>query len=175
MDFTITAMPPFSVIGFERELAAAEDIPQYWDEIFETYAAGICVGNPPSDPVEEALVENGVGEFGISVAEGSGGRFRYLIAGHYAGGEVPAGMTVLEIPACDWAVFDCVGPVPETLQRLKARVLTEWLPNEPAYAPALRMVIEWYDSMSGAKTDPAYHSALWLPVKKQEAESPLPR
>ena len=28
--------------------------------------------------------------------------------------------------------------------------------------------IEWYDCMNGEKTDPDYHSAIWIPVKKSE-------
>lgn len=27
--------------------------------------------------------------------------------------------------------------------------------------------IEWYDCMNGEKTDPDYHSAIWIPVKRK--------
>ena len=30
--------------------------------------------------------------------------------------------------------------------------------------------VEWYDCIHGEKTDPDYHSAIWLPVKRKAAE-----
>ena len=27
--------------------------------------------------------------------------------------------------------------------------------------------IEWYDCVNGEKTDPDYHSAIWIPVRKK--------
>lgn len=38
----------------------------------------------------------------------SKGKFTYLIAGKYTGGEVPEGMMLYEFPQGEWAVFDCV-------------------------------------------------------------------
>ena len=28
--------------------------------------------------------------------------------------------------------------------------------------------VEWYDCVNGEKTDPDYHSAIWVPVKRKE-------
>ena len=53
MDYKITPMFPFKVIGFQKvfdnETAYAE-IPKYWDEICEKYAYNVYAGNAPANP-----------------------------------------------------------------------------------------------------------------------------
>ncbi len=170
MDFKITPMFPFKVIGFERQFSnetAYAEIPKFWDEICEKYAANVYAGNKPANPFEQAIVDHCIGEYGVCIDDGSGVTFRYLIAGKYTGGDVPAGMTLYEFPRYDWAVFNCVGPIPEALQSLNTRIFREWLPGNPDYELCGNASVEWYDCVNGEKTDPDYHSAIWLPVKKK--------
>ena len=170
MEYRIAPMFPFRLIGFQREFSndtAQEEIPKFWDEICEKYAANVYAGNPPANPFEKALVDNCVGEYGVCIDDLGADRFRYLIAGKYAGGEVPEGMTVYEFPRSDWAVFDCVGPIPEAIQSLTAAIFREWLPGNPDWELCGSASVEWYDCLRGEKTDPDYRSAVWLPVKKK--------
>ena len=171
MEVKITPMFPFKVIGFQKvfdnENAYAE-IPKFWDEICEKYAANVYAGNAPSNPYEQALMDNCIGEYGICIDDIGGGKFRYLVAGKYTGGDVPEGMIVYEFPRCDWAVFDCIGPIPEALQTVNTRVFSEWLPGNPDYELCGNASVEWYDCVNGEKTDPDYHSAIWVPVRKKE-------
>ena len=95
------------------------------------------------------------------------GKFLYLIAGKYAGGEVPEGMKLYEFPRGEWAIFDCVGPVPNALQSLNTRIFKEWLPGNPDFEISGNANVEWYDCMNGEKTDPDYHSSIWIPVKRK--------
>lgn len=170
MECRITPMFPFRLIGFQKvfdaETALAE-IPAFWDEICEKYAANVYAGNPPANPYEQALADNCIGEFGVCIDDLDDGRFRYLIAGRYAGGEVPDGMILYEFPRSSWAVFNCIGPLPDALQRLNAQVFSEWLPGNPDYELCGNATIEWYDCINGEKTDADYHSAIWIPVKKK--------
>ena len=170
MEVKITPMFPFKVIGFQKvfdnENAYAE-IPKFWDEICEKYAANVYAGNAPSNPYEQALMDNCIGEYGICIDDIGGGKFRYLVAGKYTGGDVPEGMIVYEFPRCDWAVFDCIGPIPEALQTVNTRVFSEWLPGNPDYELCGNASVEWYDCVNGEKTDPDYHSAIWLPIRKK--------
>ena len=168
MDFKVTPMFPFKVIGFQREFSyesAYREIPLYWDEICEKYAANVYAGNAPANPYEQALVDNCIGEFGVCIDDIPGGKFRYLVAGKYTGGPVPEGMAVYEFPRGEWAVFNCVGPIPEALQTLNTRIFREWLPGNPDYELCGNATVEWYDCVNGEKTDPDYHSAIWVPVK----------
>ena len=170
MDYKIAPMFPFKVIGFQNvfdnETAYAE-IPKFWDEICGKYANSVYAGNAPANPYEQALVDNCIGEYGVCIDDIGGGRFRYLIAGKYTGGAVPEGMVVYEFPRNEWAVFDCIGPNPQTLQSVNTRIFSEWLPGNPDYELSGNATVEWYDCINGEMTDPDYHSAIWVPVKKK--------
>ena len=169
MDCKITKMFGMKLIGFQKEFSmenSYEEIPKYWDEICEKYAYNVYAGNPPANACERALIDNCIGEYGVCIDDVGGGRFRYLIAGKYTGGEVPDGMALYEFPMGDWAVFDCIGPIPEALQSLNTRIFKEWLPGNTEYELSGNASVEWYDC-TGEKDDPDYHSAIWLPVKRK--------
>lgn len=173
MDYKIIRMFGFKVIGFAKEFSfdnSYKEIPKYWDEICQKYAANVYAGNPPANPQEKALMDNCIGEFGICIDDGTASdknKFLYLIAGKYTGGEVPEGMMVYEFEPAEWAVFDCVGAIPDALQALNTRIFKEWLPGNEEYTLSGNITVEWYDSMNGEKTDADYHSAIWLPVKRK--------
>ncbi len=149
MDFKIAPMFPFKVIGFQKIFdneTAYTEIPKFWNE---------------------TLVDNCIGEYGVCIDDIGGGKFRYLIAGKYTGGPVPEGMVVYQFPRNEWAVFDCIGPNPQTLQSVNIRIFSEWLPGNPDYELSGNATVEWYDCINGEMTDPDYHSAIWVPVKKK--------
>ena len=170
MDYKIAPMFPFKVIGFQKvfdnETAYAE-IPKFWDEICQKYANNVYAGNTPANPYEQALVDNCIGEYGVCIDDIGGGKFRYLIAGKYTGGDVPEGMVLYEFPQNEWAVFNCVGPNPQTLQSVNTRIFSEWLPGNPEFELSGNATVEWYDCINGEMTDPDYRSAIWVPVKRK--------
>ena len=170
MDYKITTMFPFKVIGFQKEFdmeTAYAQIPKFWDEITGKYAANVFAGNAPANPCEQAVIDYGIGEYGVCIDDLGSSRFRYLIAGKYTGGEVPEGMVVHEFPQSDWAVFNCIGPLPEALQSVNTRIFQEWLPGNPEYEICGNANIEWYDPANKDTSDPDYRSAIWIPVKKK--------
>lgn len=170
MDYKITPMFPFRLIGFQREFSdetAYEEIPKFWDELCEKYAYNVYAGNEPANEYEKALMDNCIGEYAVCIDDIGEGHFRYLVAGRYAGGEVPDGMVLWEFPRSDWAVFSCTGPVPEALQNVNTRIFTEWLPGNPEYELSGSATVEWYDT-TGEKNDPDYRSAVWIPVRKKD-------
>ena len=173
MDVKIKNLFGFKVIGFVKEFSydtANDEIPKYWDEICKKYAANVYAGNAPANEYEKALMENCIGEYGVCIDDeklAGKGKFLYLIAGKYAGGKVPEGMMLYEFPQGEWAFFDCVGAVPDALQSLNTRIFKEWLPGNPDFEISGNANVEWYDCMNGEKTDPDYHSAVWIPVKRK--------
>ena len=144
MDYKIAPMFPFKVIGFQKIFdneTAYTEIPKFWNETCEKYAYGVYAGNAPANPYEQALVDNCIGEYGVCIDDIGGGKFRYLIAGKYTN--------------------------PQTLQSVNTRIFSEWLPGNPDYELSGNATVEWYDCINGEMTDPDYHSAIWVPVKKK--------
>jgi len=71
---------------------------------------------------------------------------------------------VLKIDACTWAVFESIGPFPETLQNVWGRIYSEWFPSsgyEAIEGPELLR----HDSPD--TSNPQYKSEIWIPVKKR--------
>lgn len=174
MNYTVSPVWGFKVIGFEREFTyenAYKEIPEFWDEICEKYCIHtIYAGKAPSCPEEQAIVDNCIGEYGVCIDDIGNGKFRYLIAGKYTGGNVPDSMTLFEFPQGEWAKFSCTGPIPESLQTLNTYIFKEWLPGNTELEMSGFYNIEWY-SCDGNKNDPDYKSGIWIPVKRYNEEA----
>ena len=170
MEYKILSKSGLKVIGFSREFSldsSNDEIPLFWSEIFQKYVKRLCEGNTPESTIEKAIVDNGIGEYGICIDNEKPDTLRYLIGGQYKGGEIPEGMTVYEFPEGEWAVFDCIGAMPDAIQKLSTSIFSEWLPGNPDYEIVGNASVEWYDGSNGDKTDPNYHSAVWIPVKRK--------
>ena len=168
MKVKITPMFPIKLIGFKKRFEfdnSYEMIPKFWDEVCEKHCKRIYAGEEPKTPEEKAIVDNCIGEYAICL-DGSDKDFDYMIAGRYTGGEVPKGMDLIELEKGDWAVFDCFGPNPKTLQETNTKIFNEWIPNNSEYELRANYNIEWYDC-TGDQNDEDYHSAIWIPVKKK--------
>lgn len=172
MKVKIVKMFPFKVIGFAKVFdceTSFKEVPAFWDAICEKYAANVYAGNPPANPYEKAIMDYCIGEYAICVDDGYGeGKMLYILGGKYTGGDVPDGMVVYELPHTEWAVFDCIGPMPKAIQEMTTRIYKEWLPGNPDYELDGSAMVEWYDCLNGETSDPDYHSAVWIPVKRKE-------
>ncbi|MCB0174427.1 MAG: AraC family transcriptional regulator [Anaerolineae bacterium] len=88
---------------------------------------------------------------------------------HYIGvattQEHPANLTRLEVPASTWAVFESVGPFPETLQNIWGRIYAEWFPTS-GYEQVAGPEILWNEHKD--VTSPTFRSEIWIPVSKRE-------
>ena len=168
MNVKITPMFPIKLIGFESEFnfeTSYKEIPKFWDEICEKHCTRIYAGEDPITPEEHAIVDNCIGEYALCM-DGNSKTFKYMVAGRYTGGDVPSGMKLVELERGDWAVFDCYGSNPKTLQETNTKIFNEWIPNNQEYEVRANYNIEWYDCTSDMK-DSNYHSAIWIPVKKK--------
>lgn len=86
---------------------------------------------------------------------------------HYIGvattAVAPAGLARLEVAATTWAVFESVGPFPETLQNIWGRIYAEWFPTS-GYEQVQGPEILWNEGKD--VTSPTFRSEIWIPVKK---------
>jgi AraC family transcriptional regulator len=151
MDYRIETKPAFDVLAMTRvfdENEPKDEIHLFWKEFFEKgYDAVVC------------------GWFGIC-HEAQGGRFKYSIADPYQEGTpVPDGFEKISIPEATWAMFTCIGPMPETMHKMWRQIYSQWLPSSD-YEIVPGYDVEYY---SGPNTqDEDYLSEIWIPVKPRE-------
>lgn len=151
MEYRIVERKGFRVVGYgTKEPMTMEDcfekVPRFW--------AAHSGDVPRLCQLMDGTEPRGV--LGVSACDG--GQFSgYYIA---VATELPApeGMDAYTVPSGTWAVFPCNGPMPETMQTLQKRIVSEWLPNS-GYEYAAAPDIEVY----GADN---YHNEVWLPIVK---------
>ncbi|MFE4704303.1 GyrI-like domain-containing protein [Peribacillus simplex] len=87
---------------------------------------------------------------------------------HYIGAattrECPDNLTQLEVDASTWAVFEAVGPFPETLQNVWGRIYSEWFASSN-YEQREGPEILWNENKD--ITSPTFRSEIWIPVLKK--------
>lgn len=158
MDYKIVKKEAFTVIANAKTFpyeGAKESVPQFWQEHFQSgKSAGVC------------------GWYGINIdLEMGQENFEYLIADPYnPQKEVPEGFVTRTIPAFDWAVFPCKGPMPTALQDVNTKIYTEWLPALKQYEFAAGYCVEYYDDPTKYEKgtqDENYYCEIWIPVKKK--------
>ncbi|NMA66375.1 MAG: AraC family transcriptional regulator, partial [Clostridiaceae bacterium] len=71
---------------------------------------------------------------------------------------------VLKVYASTWAVFESIGPFPETLQNIWGRIYSEWFPSS-GYEAAEGLEILWNENPD--TDNPKYKSEIWIPIKKK--------
>ncbi|MGI5920476.1 MAG: AraC family transcriptional regulator [Syntrophomonadaceae bacterium] len=90
---------------------------------------------------------------------------------HYIGvattSDETEGFDVLMINASTWAVFESIGPFPETLQNVWGRIYSEWFPSS-GYGAVEGPEILWNENTD--TQNPKYRSEIWIPVKKKSID-----
>lgn len=158
MDYRIEKKESFTVIANARTfpyVGAKEVVPQFWQEHFQTGKGKVVCG-----------------EYGINIDEKMGNdTFEYLIADPYTDGrDVPEGFITRTIPELTWAVFPCVGTMPDTMQDVNTKIFTEWLPALKEYEFAAGYCVEMYDDPTkypNGTQNEKYYCEIWIPVKKK--------
>ena len=158
MDYKIVEKDSFTIIGAPKKFSydsAKTEIPKFWDDYYKT---GKC--------------DSVCGRYGVCVDEGNDGReFEYLIADLYDGQkEIPEGFVTKNIPPFTWAIFPCIGAIPDALQELNRKIFSEWLPNCKEYEFAASCSIEMYtlpSDYANGMDDPNYYCEIWVPIKNK--------
>ncbi|KUG05421.1 transcriptional regulator, arac family [hydrocarbon metagenome] len=88
---------------------------------------------------------------------------------HYIGvatnNQCPGDLAELRIAASTWAVFEAIGPFPQTLQNVWGRIYSEWFPSSN-YEIAEGPEILWNENND--VTSPKFKSEIWIPVIKRK-------
>ncbi|MEL7603135.1 MAG: AraC family transcriptional regulator [Bacillota bacterium] len=130
-----------------------EEIPLFWQKTAQSGAIPRLCTLLDSEPA---------GILGVSSCM-NGKDFDYYIAAASTK-PAPGDMEEYLVPACTWAIFTCVGPMPSAIQTLQKRIVSEWLPGsgyEYANAPDIEVYFE------GNQQAEDYRCEVWLPVEKK--------
>lgn len=158
MNYRIEKKEAFRIVGAKKffDLNVEENfiqVPQFWGEFFQS---GRIM------EIGQLSNKEPYGVLGISTCM-NGKDFEYYIASA-TDRPVPENMYEYMVPACTWAIFDCIGPIPSAIQELQKRIITEWLPTsgyEYADAPDIEVYPEGDTSSSN------YRCEVWLPIVKK--------
>lgn len=162
MNYRIVDKEAFRVVGIGRRVPIVfngvnPDIAAMWASLdMEKIASLKQLSN-----IEPAGLVSASTNFSEGRMEEKGGLDHYI--GAATTRECPESFDALEVAASTWAVFEAVGPFPETLQIVWGRIYSEWFPTSGyELAPGPEML--WNESKD--TTSPTYRSEIWMPVRK---------
>lgn len=152
MDYRIEKKEGFRLLVYARmftEESSEKEIPAFWEEYYQN-----------------EVYKKAPGYLGICVQEKDDDReFMYGI-GCDADDvkEIPEGFQIIDIPAYTWAIFKCVGPTPDAIQKTWKDIYREWLPGAD-YELISGYDIENY--LPGDSNSRDYVSEIWIPVTEK--------
>lgn len=180
MKHEIMTLQNVKVIGIAKDIAftkGPEECPKFWNYFFHKYVKPVIDGATP-DAVQKAVFDNHVGQYAVcdcnravrncsncgeaALAE-CGGKFRYIIAGKYEGGEVPEGMSLVVLPAGEWIKFHFDGGMSAFQEQYKS-VFNDWIPSHKNIVNSPDMLVEWYDGDD--MSSPDYKCGVMLHVQR---------
>ena len=158
MNYKIVKKDAFRIVGVKRHYKMdIEDnfmeVPLFWQETFQS---GMIPKISKLNNQEPSAI------LGVSTCM-NGKDFDYYIA-VASDKETPESLFEYTVPKCTWAVFESIGPMPNAIQDLQKRIVTEWLPTsgyEYADAPDIEVYLEG-DNMAAD-----YRCEVWLPIEKK--------
>ena len=121
MNYRIETKEAFRIVGMKMPLAMNVEesfakVPVFWQH------------NAARVPELCGLMNlQPTGVLGVSTCM-DGKDFEYFIA-VASSLPTPEGMADYTVPAATWAIFECVGAMPDAIQTLQKRIVTEWLPH----------------------------------------------
>lgn len=153
MEYQIVQKEAFRIVGFRRLIPTDLEesfraVPQFWAEIGPRQAELFPLMN--GEPL---------GMLGVCTCQEEENYYYIAVA---SSAPVPAGMYEGTVPAATWAVFSGSGPLPEAMQNLQQRIITEYLPDS-GYELGKAPDIEVYLNQPGEES----RFQVWLPVTKR--------
>lgn len=158
MNFKIVTKKSFRIVGYKSTEPMTmencfEIVPKIWKKV------------EADNGIEKLLNLADGGEpkgiLGISTCEGGDYDAYYIAVA--TSKPAPEGMSEYIMPQTTYAVFEAIGAMPDAIQKLQQRIVSEWLPASGyEYAPAPD--IEVYPE--GDQYSEDYRSEVWLPIVK---------
>ncbi|CAM4157277.1 MULTISPECIES: AraC family transcriptional regulator [Bacillus cereus group] len=163
MNYRIEEKEPFRIIGITKR------VPIVFNGVNEEIASMWKSLHPESIQTLKSLSNiepNGIISASTNFSEGRMEEKGEL--DHYIGvattKDCPEQFAQLEVAASTWAIFEAIGPFPETLQNVWGRIYSEWFPSSN-YELAKGPEILWNEQKD--ISSPNFKSEIWIPVLKK--------
>lgn len=161
MQYRLVSKGPFFVVGFMRRVPLVYHgvnpaIAEMWKALSLSDIAAL---KALSDTEPTGMLSASTN---FSEGRAEGGELDHYI-GVATTSLAPEGFASLAVPALTWAVFEAVGPFPETLQSVWGRIYSEWFPSS-SYQAAAGPELLWNEHPDVTAAD--YRSEIWIPVEK---------
>jgi AraC family transcriptional regulator len=163
MNYRIVEKEPFRIVGMKKRVpiifeGVNPEIASMWKSLDDDMIFKLknLSNTDPSGLISAST------NFSEGRMEEKGGLDHYI--GVATTEVAPDDLNQLEVPAYTWAVFEAVGPFPETLQDIWGRIYSEWFPSTN-YESAEGPEILWNEDKE--LDSHSFKSEIWIPVKKK--------
>ena len=157
MKYRVEKMEGFKIFG-KKIATTCEDgrnlveIPKFWSDVFQSGQFKAMCEKCDRDSKN----------FGVCLPMKNETEFDYLI-GFSGSKDVYEGFDTYDIPKAKWAVFECRGAMPDSIQNVWKRIFKEWLPSVEYEIDETLPQMEYYTE--GDTCSEEYYSEIWIPVK----------
>lgn len=164
LNYRIVEKSPFKLVGFKKRVPIIfEGVNPEIAKMTELLTPEVIKELKALSNVEPTGIISASTDFSVGRMEEKGELDHYI--GVATSSDETAEFDVLKIEASAWAVFESIGPFPETLQNVWGRIYSEWFPSS-GYEAVEGPEILWNESADTGK--PKYRSEIWIPVKKKD-------
>ena len=150
----IESKPAFDVTGIKTWISKVEDFHDFWNRCHEdqTISDLKTLVNYNAGEITQSLV------FGVSRVENDPNYrdFYFYIVTEYAE-KGQRDFETFTIPASQWAIFECKGPIEKALFEAEMYAFKEWLPSS-GYVHAMAPELEVYPARDSQVVE------FWLPI-----------
>ncbi|HHV13063.1 MAG TPA: AraC family transcriptional regulator [Clostridiales bacterium] len=164
MNYRIVEKKSFKLVGFKKRVPVIfEGVNPEIAKMTELLTPEVIKQLKAISDVELRGIISASTNFSEGRMEGEGELDHYI--GVATSSNETADFDVLKIDSSTWAVFESIGPFPETLQNVWGRIYAEWFPSS-GYEAVEGPEILWNESPD--TESPKYRSEIWIPVKKKD-------
>lgn len=162
MNYQMISKPNFHIVGFSKRVPLIYEginphIQEMWQSLDETMIGRL----KELSNLEPSGLISGSTNFSDSRCENSE-------LDHWIGAATshpcPEDLQQLEVEEGEWAVFESVGPFPQTMQDIWARIYSEWFPTS-GYEHRRGPEMVWCEKRDISLPD--FRCQIWIPVSRR--------
>lgn len=163
MNYKIVEKQSFKIVGFKKRVSMVfKGINPEIADMASLLTPEIIKQLKSISNVEPVGIISASTNFSEERMEGKGELDHYI--GVASNSDDTASFDVLNVNSGTWAVFEAIGPFPETLQDVWGRIYSEWFPSS-GYETVVGPEILWNENPDTG--NPKYKSQIWIPVRKK--------